>query len=88
MLTYLPTESIKAWRAGWPSWSLISRYGRDQNADEACGSLVPDPIVIADAAYALAELGEDIGAMIALIDRSLALNPSYACGWFLSGAIR
>lgn len=56
--------------------------------DEACGSLVPDPIVIADAAYVLGELGEDIGAMMALTDRSLALNPSYTRGWFLSGAIR
>jgi len=26
--------------------------------------------------------------MMALIDRCLALNPSYARGWFLSGAIR
>jgi adenylate cyclase len=47
-----------------------------------------DPVVIADAAYVLAELGEDIEAMMALVDRALALNPSYARGWFLSGAIR
>ena len=26
--------------------------------------------------------------MLALIDRSLAFNPSYAHGWFLSGALR
>jgi adenylate cyclase len=36
----------------------------------------------------LANLGEDIGAMIGLIDRALALNPSFARGWFLSGALR
>jgi adenylate cyclase len=47
-----------------------------------------DPVVIADAAYVLAELGENIEAMIALIDRALALNPSYARGWFRSGAVR
>jgi TolB-like protein len=47
-----------------------------------------DPVTIANAAYALGELGEDIGAMIALIDRSLRFNPSYARGWFLSSALR
>ena len=47
-----------------------------------------DPVVIADAAYVLVELGEDIGAMTTLIDRALALNPSYARGWYLSGAVR
>jgi tetratricopeptide (TPR) repeat protein len=33
-------------------------------------------------------LGEDIGAMMALIDRALALNPSFARGWHISGNIR
>ena len=47
-----------------------------------------DPVTIANAAYALGEFGEDIGAMIPLIERSLGFNPSYARGWFLSGAIR
>ena len=32
--------------------------------------------------------GEDIGAMIGLVDRALALNPSYARGWFVSGLLR
>jgi tetratricopeptide (TPR) repeat protein len=36
----------------------------------------------------LAQSGEDIGAMIGLVDRALALNPSYAQGWFLSGVLR
>jgi tetratricopeptide (TPR) repeat protein len=36
----------------------------------------------------LAHCGEDIGAMIGLVDRALALNPSYARGWFVSGALR
>jgi len=39
-----------------------------------------DPRVLADAAYALAFLGEDIRGMMALADRALALNPSFACG--------
>jgi adenylate cyclase len=47
-----------------------------------------DPIVLAHAAYALACFGEDIDAMIALVDRALALNPSFARGWHLSGLLR
>jgi TolB-like protein/class 3 adenylate cyclase len=47
-----------------------------------------DPGVLANAAYALAYFGEDIGAMMALVDRALALNPSFARGWYISGAIK
>ena len=36
----------------------------------------------------LAYYGRDIGAMIGLVDRSLALNPSFARGWFVSGHLR
>ncbi|HEU0217253.1 MAG TPA: tetratricopeptide repeat protein [Stellaceae bacterium] len=46
------------------------------------------PGVLADAAYALACFGEDIHAMIALVDRALAFNPSYARGWQISGFLR
>ncbi len=44
-----------------------------------------DPGVLANAAVGLAYFGEDIGAMMALVDRALALNPSFARGWFISG---
>jgi TolB-like protein/class 3 adenylate cyclase len=47
-----------------------------------------DPGVLADAAYALACFGEDINAMIVLVDRALAFNPSYARGWHNSGFLR
>jgi len=47
-----------------------------------------DPAVLANAAYALTFLGEDIGAMMALVDRALALNPSFARGWYISGTLR
>jgi tetratricopeptide (TPR) repeat protein len=47
-----------------------------------------DPVILANAAHALAYLGEDIGAMIALVDRALALNPSFARGWYISGVLR
>src|SRR6516165_7067427 len=47
-----------------------------------------DPRILADSANVLAMFGEDIGAMIELVDRALTLNPSYARGWFVSGLLR
>jgi adenylate cyclase len=47
-----------------------------------------DPGVLVSAAHALAYFGEDIGAMIALVDRALALNPNYARGWFINGVLK
>jgi adenylate cyclase len=47
-----------------------------------------DPGTLANAAMALATLGEDIGAMIALVDRALKLNPSFARGWHISSMLR
>jgi hypothetical protein len=43
-----------------------------------------NPGVLANVAHVLAQFGEDIGAMIGLVDRALTLNPGYARGWFLS----
>jgi hypothetical protein len=37
---------------------------------------------------ALAHFGEDIDAMMALVDRALALNPNFARGWHASGFLR
>ena len=47
-----------------------------------------DPGILANAALALAYFGEDIGAMMALVDRALSLNPSFARGWYISGVLR
>ena len=47
-----------------------------------------DPEVRANAAVALAYFGEDIDAMMALIDSALALNPSFARGWSISAMRR
>jgi tetratricopeptide (TPR) repeat protein len=47
-----------------------------------------DPGILANAANVLAHFGEDIGAMIGLVDRALALNPSFARGWYMSGLLR
>jgi adenylate cyclase len=47
-----------------------------------------DPGTLVAAAHALAYFGEDIGAMIGLVDRALTLNPSFARGWYISGVLR
>jgi len=47
-----------------------------------------DPGILANAAFVLANFGEEIGAMMALVDRALALTPSFSRGWFLSGVLR
>jgi adenylate cyclase len=47
-----------------------------------------DPGVLVNAALSLAYFGEDIGAMIAVVDRALVLNPHYARGWSISGNLR
>jgi TolB-like protein len=47
-----------------------------------------DPLTLANAALALTFFGEDIGATMVLVDRALALNPSYARGWYISSMLR
>jgi tetratricopeptide (TPR) repeat protein len=50
------------------------------------GSEYPD--VLGHAAYALAYFGEDIDSALELVDRALALHPSFAEGWVISGWLR
>jgi adenylate cyclase len=47
-----------------------------------------DPGILANAAFVLANFGEDIGAMMGLVYRALTLNPSFSRGWFLSGVLK
>src|SRR5215469_14276582 len=47
-----------------------------------------DPVVLVHVAHALGWFGEDLGAMMALVDRALALNPNFARGWQMSGVMR
>jgi TolB-like protein len=47
-----------------------------------------DPETLANAALVLAYFGEEISPMIALVDRALVLNPSFARGWHISGTLR
>ena len=52
-------------------------------------SLAPDdPGVLGRAAVVLGRFGADIDAALALIDRALVLNPSFAFAWYWSGWLR
>jgi adenylate cyclase len=73
---------------GWAEESETSRQEAIDLARQALDVGENDPGVLATAAQVLAYFGEDIGAMIGLIDRSLALNPSFARGWYVSSLLR
>jgi adenylate cyclase len=47
-----------------------------------------DALALAGVAHVLGYFNEDIGAAIAIVDRSLALNPSSTYGWRWSGFLR
>jgi adenylate cyclase len=76
---------------------VLDGFSEDPEADRIKGiafarraleAAADDPLVLAVGAHALAYFGEDIGAMVALVDRALELNPSFARGWQFSGTIR
>ena len=75
-------------RDGWADAPETSRRKGIDLARRALEAGENDPRILADAAFALAYFGEDIRAMIGLVDRALALNPSFAYGWFVSGILR
>jgi adenylate cyclase len=75
-------------RDGWAEAPETSRRKAIDLARQALGVGENDPRILADGANVLAMFGEDIGAMIGLVDRALAFNPSYARGWFVSGLLR
>jgi adenylate cyclase len=47
-----------------------------------------DPAILANSAFVLAYFGEDIGAVTALVDRALVLNPNFARGLHVSALLR
>lgn len=57
-------------------------------ARRALRSADGDAGTLANSAMALAFFGEDIGAMKALVDRALVLNPSCARGWHVSSMLQ
>jgi TolB-like protein len=73
---------------GWVEEAETSRRKAGDLARQAIEVGENDPRVLVNAAFVLARSGEDIGAMIGLVDRALALNPSFARGWLMSGTLR
>jgi TolB-like protein/class 3 adenylate cyclase len=73
---------------GWAEAPETNRRKAIDLARQALQAGGDDPGILANAALVLGQFGEDIGAMIGLVDRALTLNPSFARGWYLSGAIR
>jgi adenylate cyclase len=75
-------------RDGWAEERQTSRRKASDLARQALHVAENDPGILANAALVLGYFGEDIGAMIGLVDRALVLNPSFARGWNLSGVLR
>jgi len=79
---------MRLFREGWAEEpETTSREGVDL-ARQALQMAEDDPGILVNAAFVLANFGEDIGAMMGLIDRALVLTPSFSRGWFLSGVVR
>jgi adenylate cyclase len=74
--------------SGWTNNLQATRNEGIDHARRAMRVAGDDPHILANASYALGLFGEDIATAIALVDRSLELNPSYARGWYLSGTLR
>ena len=76
---------------------LLDSTSQDRAADRKTGTELAkralqgpgdDPVTLSLAGFALGYFGEDINAMIAVVDRALSLNPCYARGWFHAGVLR
>jgi adenylate cyclase len=79
---------LRLYLDGWTEQpELAIRRGTDF-ARQALQTAANDPDTIANAVFALAYSGEDIRAMMSLIDDALALNPSLARGWYVSSHVR
>ena len=73
---------------GWTEYPEASRHAGVDFARRAIGVAGDDPEVLANAAYVLAYFREDIHAAVALVDRALKINPSFARGWQQSAWLR
>jgi TolB-like protein/tetratricopeptide (TPR) repeat protein len=74
--------------SGWTGNPGANRREGIDLAQRALRVANGDPLVLGHVAYVFGYFGEDIDAAIALIDRSLELNPSFAVGWYRSAWLR
>jgi adenylate cyclase len=72
---------------GWSDEPETARRDGIHLARRALETAGDDPSVLANAALVLAQFGENIDAMIALVERSLVLDQSFARGWYVSGLL-
>ncbi|MGH7065770.1 MAG: adenylate/guanylate cyclase domain-containing protein [Stellaceae bacterium] len=75
-------------REGWSEEPEIAGRNAVELARRALQAAEEDPGVLVNAAFVLANFGEDIGTMMELIDRALVITPSFARGWFLGGVLK
>jgi TolB-like protein/class 3 adenylate cyclase len=73
---------------GWTNDPETSRRRGIELSRQALQAAADDPNVLSIAAYILGYFGEEIEVAIALLNRGLELNPSYARGWQWSGWLR
>jgi len=79
---------VMLWINGWTVDLETSQREGIELARRAIRAVSSDPCALGMAAYVFGNLGEDIDAAIALVDRALEMNPSYAGGWYYSGWLR
>jgi len=79
---------LRIYREGWAEEPEATRRMGIELAWSALEVAENDPGTLTNAAYVLTLSGENIGAAMGLVDRALALNPSFARGWYVSGIIR
>jgi len=88
---YGPALSLAAMchrRLAIDGWAGGNRCKAIDLARQALQVAQNDTGIFANVAFVLAYFGEDLGAMIGLVDYALALNPNFARGWYVSGVLR
>ena len=86
-LSWMAIVLMRLYREGWAEDPEATRREAVDLARQALQFANDDPGILVNAAFVLANFGEDIGAMIGLVDRALALTPSFARGWFIFGIL-
>ena len=83
------------YRVDLENYDWVNDQGEEENrrtavdlAREALSVAADDPGVLGRAAMVLGRFGEDIATALAMIDRALVLNPSFAYAWYWSGWLR
>jgi len=78
----------RLFQCGWADDPEATRRGGIEIAQRALQAAGDDPIVLTWVSLALVNFDQDVGPIIGMIDQALALNPSYAVGWKVSGWVR